>query len=154
MMAERISDSADSPAIWLVRHGRNCFGSGLDRPVEEGVGVLDNDHHADGAAAQRLGAEVQMLGRLIRQPELGPLYGEARHQGATIVLNTEHFIRAESGPVKLDRSISVSDREHGRNRGFHIRELVPAMANSKKLDGTMLAAVTQPVAFRENLKTG
>lgn len=63
MMAERVGDVPHSSTVGLVLYGRDDGGSGLDDLIEELIEIVDRDDEPHGAAAERLGAEVQMLGR-------------------------------------------------------------------------------------------
>jgi hypothetical protein len=112
MVAEGINDSSHAPAIVLISHGRNDLGAGLDRAVKNGIGVADDEDHSDGAATERFGAEVQMLGRFVGEPKLGAVDGELSHDGAMAVVDAKQFGGSEGGFVEFNRLRAPSDGEH------------------------------------------
>jgi hypothetical protein len=81
VMPRRIDNPADPPSMG-IEHGRNLGRPGRDRPPAQGHGVLDNEKHPDRAAAEGLGAEVKVLGRLVGDPELGAGDGQLSHTAA------------------------------------------------------------------------
>ena len=68
MVAEGIDNAAETPAMgfgkWI--DDASTGGAGLG---EDGVGVVDREDEAQGAAVERLRAEVEMFGGLVADPE-------------------------------------------------------------------------------------
>ena len=60
-MAEGVDDAADAPAV-VVFHVDDNGGSGGDGFFEGGVGVVDGEDHADGAAVEGFGLEFLCSG--------------------------------------------------------------------------------------------
>jgi len=62
MMPERIHDATDTPAVRLISNGPDNVSSRSDGASERSVGILDNEDHTRGGAAQGFGAKVLVLG--------------------------------------------------------------------------------------------
>jgi hypothetical protein len=60
-----------TPTIGLVNHRLNDCGSRCNRLLESGVWIRDDHYHSDRTTAKRLGAEIQVFWRFIRQPKSG-----------------------------------------------------------------------------------
>src|SRR6266403_5549153 len=71
MMAERINDSSDAPAVGLVADLRNDCRPGCDSPFKNGIRVFHDQYHAHRAAAERFGTEIGVTRRLVSEPKLG-----------------------------------------------------------------------------------
>jgi len=71
MVSERIDDSSYSPTV-LVGNRPDHFGSCGNSPFEGGIRVRDHQEQSDRSTAERLGAKVEMLRRLVGDPEFGP----------------------------------------------------------------------------------
>jgi hypothetical protein len=63
-MAERILDPAEQPAVRLL-HRVHLSRSQVDGASNDGPRIVDDEQDAQGAAAERLGTEVSVLGRLV-----------------------------------------------------------------------------------------
>src|SRR5947207_13288800 len=73
--------------------------------------------------------EVPMLRRLVTQPELRAVNGQARHHGTVGSLYTEDFDRTERSLVEFDRAGAVPNRQHRRDRTSHGRSRAAACAH-------------------------
>jgi len=74
MVSERIDNAPHTPTVWLVGDGRNGGASGSNGLLENGIRIIDDHDDPHSAAAQRLRAEIQVLRRLIGNPEFGFLH--------------------------------------------------------------------------------
>src|SRR5581483_6395575 len=87
MVSEGIHNSSDAPTIWLIlnrsNHGRSCFYGA----TESRVRVLDHHHQPYRTASQILGAEIQVLRRLVCHPEFLPPNGEPSDHGPPLAAN-------------------------------------------------------------------
>ncbi len=92
--------------------GRNDRGSRGNRLLENSSGVLNRQDHAGGAAVQRFRAEVRVLGRFVRHPELGITDRQLRNDGPAGIVHPEEFLRAKGKPVKRNGPRSVTNGEH------------------------------------------
>src|SRR5277367_3928302 len=119
MVSERIDDSPQAPAI-LVTDGPNHGGPCCDGPIESGIRVFHGHHHPHRTAAERLGAEVQVRGRLVCEPEFGCPYGEPSDHRSTFAVDAEQFAGSECRLVELDRPRPTSNREHWCYRGLWV----------------------------------
>ena len=108
-MSERINEASNAPAVWLVADRPNLSGSRYNRPFNSSVEVCDRHHHSHRASAKRSRAEIQMLRRFVRQLELGSSDREPGNNLSSFVLDAEDLHSAESRPVKVDGTRSVSD---------------------------------------------
>ena len=117
MVAEGIEDSSHAPTVRLVLDRHDHLGSGGDRAVKGRVGVVHNHHHAGGSAAKRFGAEVEMLGRFVGDPELGATDGELSDYG-TVILEKKQFGGVKGGFVELDRLGSTAYGQIGAMEVF------------------------------------
>ncbi len=68
MMFERIDDSSYAPTM-LVADGPNHCGSSCDSPFESGIRIFHDHHYPHRTAAERPGAEVEVLRRFVGEPE-------------------------------------------------------------------------------------
>jgi hypothetical protein len=71
-MAKWIDDSAKPPSIRILNRN-DLLRTRLDRSREHGVGIAESQHHANGSAIERLGAEVLMFRGFICDPEFRSL---------------------------------------------------------------------------------
>src|SRR5690349_5666843 len=115
VMAERIDHTAEPPAV-LVVHGNDLRRAGSHSPHEHRIGVGDRKHHPHRAAAERFRAEVLMCRRLVSDPELRAVYGQARDDGAIRRIDAKRFDRPERGFVEIDGLRATPNGEHRRNR--------------------------------------
>src|SRR5262249_47550871 len=78
-------------------------------------------------AGKGFGAEVLVLGRLIRDPEFGAIGGKLRDDGTVVPVDPEQYTCAESGLVKLDGLPAAGEREErgdGGVGGNRIHQLI------------------------------
>src|SRR6266542_511738 len=115
MVAERIDDSSYPPTI-LVADGPNHGGSRCDGPFEGGIRIFHDHQNSNRTTAERLGAEVMVLRRLIGKPEFGCPYRQPGDDLAALVIDAEQLASSERRLVELDRPHPVSNREH---RGYN-----------------------------------
>src|SRR5262249_7535112 len=101
VVAEWIDDSAQSPAV-LVADGMYDSGARSDGALEGGIGIVNDHHHPNSAAAKRLRAEIQMLWRFVSDPELGTFHGQPGDDFSTFAIDTEDFQGSESRLVEVD----------------------------------------------------
>ena len=101
MVAVRIDDSSQPPAV-LVGDRRNDFCARRDGAGECRVGILDDHHHANRPAAQRFGAEVEMLRGFVGQPEFGARHRQPRDHFPGAIINPEQLIGAQRQFVFAD----------------------------------------------------
>ena len=118
MVSERIDDSSQAPTIFLVADGPDHRGSGGDGPLESRIRVFHDHHHPNGAAAERLRAEVEVHRRFVGEPEFGSRRGQSSDDLSGAVLNPIQFDGAERRLVEFDRPHAVSHRQHGGYRGL------------------------------------
>ena len=111
-----IGDTPQAPAV-LVVHGLHHRRAGGDGAVEGRIGIIDDHHHPHRAAAQRLGGEVEVLGRFVRDPEFRVVDGQPGDHGSVIV-EAEVLAGPECRLVELDSLRAVAHREHRRNAGL------------------------------------
>jgi hypothetical protein len=116
VVAERVEDPAETPTVIIVGWPDNG-GAGLYGTGESGVGIVHDEDHADGAAGEGFGTEVQVLGRFVGDPEFGAFDGETGDDGI-IVVQAEGFDCTESGFVEFDGFRAVANREHWGDGGF------------------------------------
>lgn len=112
VVAEGVDEAADAPIV-VVGHLPDDGGPGSDGPVEGGVGIVDGEDDADGAAVEALWAVVLVLGRFVGEPELGSVDCQFGDDGAAAVVVTELLGRSEGGSVELDCLDAVADGEEG-----------------------------------------
>lgn len=111
MVSEGIDNSSYAPAVWLVADGPNDGGSRCDGPFESGIRIVNDQHHPHRTTAKGLGAEIQVLRRLVSEPEFGVPHGQLSDDCSTVV-DAEQFASSERCLVELDRPHPVSNREH------------------------------------------
>src|SRR5262249_13251835 len=114
-MSERVGDAAEPPAVRLFDRDDHARARG-DRAGEQGIGIGHGEDHADGAAAERLGAEVGVLGRFVGHPELRVVDRQPRHDRAGRVFHAVHLRRAERRLVEVHGARAVSHRQQRRDR--------------------------------------
>jgi hypothetical protein len=68
MVPERIDNSSYAPTV-LIADGPNDCSSCCDSPIESGIRIFHNPHHPHRTTAERLWAKVEVLGRLVGEPE-------------------------------------------------------------------------------------
>src|SRR6266508_2346441 len=120
MVSERIDDSFDAPAIWLVADRRNHSGSRHDCPFESSVWIFYDHHHSRRGAAQRLRAEAEVFRRLVGQPEFGSRYRQLGDHVSGIVVNAKQLVGPERRLVELNRLRAPSNCDHHSYGGYLI----------------------------------
>ena len=77
-------------------------GAGLDRAVEAGARIVRVQDQPHGRTADRLGAEVSVLRRLVRHPELEVANPERRDHSPFTIVDPEPLLYSESLLVEFD----------------------------------------------------
>src|ERR1051326_3534970 len=113
VVAERVNYSPDPPAELLVLDRRDHGGTRLNRPFESVVRIFYSHHHPRRTPADGLGAEVEVLGRLVGHPELRTRHGQPGDDRTVAALDAEQLLSPERLPVEFDRPRTSADREHG-----------------------------------------
>jgi hypothetical protein len=113
VVAGGVEDSAETPAV-LVGDGNDLGGAGGNGLGAEGVGVFGDKEHANGAAAEEIGAEVEVFGGFFGDPEVGAVDGELGDASAGDFV--EHG-GVEGGDVELEGGGVVFDGEGGGDVG-------------------------------------
>jgi len=108
MVSEWIDDSSHAPTI-LVSHRPDDRSSCCNGSLESGVRIVDGHHHSNRTSAKRLGAEIQMFWRLIREPKLGVTYGQLGDHRSSFAVHTMQFLSPEGCFVEFDRPHPVSN---------------------------------------------
>ena len=108
MMAKWVDDAADSPPV-LILNWPHDRGAGRNCPLECGVGIFHNHQQTYRSASKRLGAEVEVLRRLVGQPELGWPDRQLSDPFSALVLNSERFASPEGRFVERNRAGPVSN---------------------------------------------
>jgi hypothetical protein len=116
MMSEWINEPAHAPTIRLISNGPDGCGSRLDGPLENGVRMIYDHNHSDGTATKRLGTEIEMFRRLIREPKAGPAYGQLGYYRSGFAVQTKQHLSSKGCFVEFDRAHSVANRQHRFNR--------------------------------------
>src|SRR5262249_54875666 len=93
MMAERIDDAAEAPAV-LVTNRSDLLRPSRHGPREHRVRILNDEHHPDRSAAKRLWTEIRVLRRLVGDPKLRSIDREPGDDRAIRRIDAEHFSRA------------------------------------------------------------
>lgn len=101
VVTERIDNASDAPAVGLIGDRMDGFCAGANRTVERGIGIPNHHHHSHRAAAQAFRAEIEVLGRLIRNPEFGCAHGKLRDHTAAFAINPENYAGSEGRLVEL-----------------------------------------------------
>ena len=101
VVAERVDDAAEAPAVRVARR-RTPRSRPPRRPAHRRVRIVDDQQHPHRAAAQRLGAEVDVRGRLVGDPERSR---RRRELGDDLLVGADPVLHhgAEGGLVELDR---------------------------------------------------
>jgi hypothetical protein len=94
VVAEGVEDAAYAPGMFCPDGADDGGASGYGA-VECGVGVVDGEDHADGAAVEGLGAEVFVLRGLVGDPEAETIDGEIADYACGRVLVAEEFFGFE-----------------------------------------------------------
>src|SRR6185369_8793512 len=117
-MSERIDNTSEPPSVVVSdRHYLFCsrgYGAGKD-----GVRIGNDQDHPGGTAIEGLGAEVMMLWRFIRQPELCPV-DRKRCYDRTGVFEKKNFLCSECRLVEFECSFAISDRQHRLDLSFDV----------------------------------
>src|SRR5437899_11506755 len=109
MVSEGIDDSSDAPTVGLVGDGPDDAGPGCNLASEDGIGIVHDHHHAHRTTAQRLGTEVQVLGGLVRDPELGCSHRQLSDYLSAIIIEAEQLAGSECCLVELDRLCAAAN---------------------------------------------
>ncbi len=118
-MAEGVRDAAQQPAVLGL--GRvDLRGAEADRAVDDGLRVVGDEQQLHGAAAQRLGAEGVVLGRLVGDPERRVADRELGDDRLVLVgaADAVDLDGPEGRLVELDRLAAAADGELGRDRRY------------------------------------
>src|SRR5262245_49785155 len=113
MVAKGINDASNAPAIALIRDRPDYRGSGGDGPVEDGVRILDGQHHPRRTTAEGLRTEVEMLRRLVGEPELGPVHCHPSNHLSFVVFDAKQLLGSKCSLVKVNCTGAASNREQG-----------------------------------------
>lgn len=119
MVPEGVGDASDAPMIGLVGDRPDDRGSGGNGAVEDSVGIVDCENDADGASVEAFGAEIEVLGRLVSEPEIGSSNGEVRDDRAAFGRRAKNDHGSERGFVEVDSLGSVPDVEQRGQGGFN-----------------------------------
>src|SRR6266542_4953161 len=132
MVSERIDNSSYAPAVWLIFDGPNAGGSCFDGLFESGIRIVHGHHHPHRTTAQRLGTEIQVLRRLVSEPEFGFPHGQPGDHLSTLVFDAERFGSSKCRLIELDRPRPASNREHWGYCRFLIRG-APRLVTHRRL---------------------
>src|SRR6185503_18623210 len=111
VVTEWILNAPDAPTVVLIAHGPNHRGPRRDGSLERRVRIFDNQNHPDRTAPERLRAEVEMLGRLVGDPELGAVHGQSSHKLTFVVLDAEQLLGAECALVEVHCACASTSRK-------------------------------------------
>lgn len=114
VVTERVHDAAENPAV-LVGDGNDLPGARCDRLIASCSRIGDDQEHADGAAADRLGAEVEVRLGLFGDPELGAVDGEPADSTAG---NLIHLTSIKGRGVKRHGTRPIADMKRGGDLGL------------------------------------
>ena len=79
MVAKRVDDPADAPAIRLILYWPHFLGTGGYSFCERRVWILHNHDHSRRAARKGFWTEISIFRRLIGKPKLGSRDAELRN---------------------------------------------------------------------------
>src|ERR1700682_4577317 len=102
MVPEWIDDSPYTPTV-LVADGPNNCRSCRDNPIENDIRISHNHQYPHRTTAERLGAEVEVLWRLVGQPEFSSARGQPSDHLPLIVVDSEQLGSSERRLGALDR---------------------------------------------------
>src|SRR4051794_4420831 len=108
MMSERIDDSSYAPLI-LIGDWPDLFGACSNGPIEGDIRIFDDHDYPNRTSAERLGTEVEILRRLVGEPELGSFHRQACHHRSTLVTDAEQFHGSKRRFVEFNRFHPVSN---------------------------------------------
>lgn len=109
MVTEGIHNAPDAPSVGIGdRH--HFRGPGANGLRTHRRGIFDHQEHADGAAAERFGTEVQVRFGFFRDPKLRAVHRELPDAAAR---DAEQFARAERRFVELDGPVPIPDGQRG-----------------------------------------
>jgi hypothetical protein len=115
-MPERICEASLSEAIGLISDRKDLYGACCHRLRRGRVGLLDEKVEPDARSAQRLGAEIERLGRFIYKTEPCLADRQIDHKPAVRGLNPRDLDGAERRLIEIRRSGRVSHSENRRDR--------------------------------------
>lgn len=113
VMSEWIEEPADTPAIRFVGDGADDLCASDNGAIEDGVGIIDGEDKTDGTATQSVWAEVEMLGGLVRHPEVRAADVELRDDGSVLGVEAEDDLCSEGGYVEVHGPGGIANGEHG-----------------------------------------
>ena len=96
----------------LVADGNHLLRAGRDGALADHLGIFHDQQHSHRAAAQRLRAEVLVLGRFLRHPEFRAIDREPAYAAAG---NAIGLGRVERALVELDCLGPIPHRESRRD---------------------------------------
>src|SRR6516165_7782069 len=100
----RVADTAQAPAIWLIRYRIDQLGPCRDGLRYLRVRIVNNECQSHrGTVVERLRAEVGIFGRLVRDEKAAAANFELRDNVAVRAFDAVDFLCAERAFVKLDR---------------------------------------------------
>jgi len=108
MVPVGIDHPSEPPAI-LISHRYDYLRPRPDCTLKSSVGIGHDHHHPYRSSAERLGAEVLVLRRLVCHPELGTFYRQTGHYRSVRVRPEQH-LGSKCRLVKLHRPWPIPDR--------------------------------------------
>src|SRR2546422_10913069 len=115
-MTEGVDDTCYAPAV-LVSDGPDFSCPCSNGAAKRSIRVLHGQHDADRTSTERFGAEVEVLGRLVSNPEVGPCDRQTSYDPSIIVLVAKTFDCPEGFLVEVHGTCPMSDRQHRGDGG-------------------------------------
>src|ERR1700730_8642210 len=131
-MPERIDDPSEAPSI-LIADGRDYLCPRYDSLSEGHIWILHNHHHPRGATSERFRAEIQVLWRLVCDPESGPSNRQLSNYLSGVVVDAEQHLGSECSLVEVDCVRTSPDGKHRRNGNAPKLVLVGHIGHSSTL---------------------
>jgi hypothetical protein len=106
MVTKWIEYSAEPPTVSLA--DRNDFTrTGSYRPAADRIRIFRNQQHPHGTTAERRRTEVQVVGRLIRNPKLSTGHGQLRDDRPVVTIDSVKFNGTEGVLVEVNRARTI-----------------------------------------------
>src|SRR5262245_5334476 len=144
VMAERIEQTTDPPAVF-VAHGPYFGSSGRDRLREHRGGIVHHQHEPRGAPAERLRAEIEMVRRLVSDPEPGVTRLKLSDDCAGFRFDSKQLARTERRLVEVDGRGTAPHGQHRRESHlFILQSTIVGARRSRAFDYRMRPRSSHP----------
>ncbi len=118
MVAERVHQPTEAPAVGLVTDRPDDGGTFSDRPGKDLVGIRNSQNHPHRAAAQGFRAEIPVCRGFVRHPKFRAVHGQLGHDPAGIIGHAKQFLGTPGPLVKFNGLGTTTDRQDRCNRRF------------------------------------